>query len=141
MNTKIFQKISLWLPVVLWAILIFNFSSGRVPSASDVYWQDFAFKKTGHILLFGSLAALFYRALIGEGMSTKKAVITAIILATIYGATDEFHQSFTQGREAAIRDIFIDGFGAYIAGIFVYHFLPIMPKEIKMLGSRMGFLK
>lgn len=129
------------MPVVLWAILIFNFSSGTVPNASNVYWQDFAFKKTGHVLLFGSMAALFYRALIGEGVGAKKAVITAIILATLYGATDEFHQSFIQGREAAIRDIFIDGIGAYIAGVFIYHFLPIMPKEIKMLGFRMGFLK
>src|SRR6185369_6634102 len=112
MKKKILSQISLWLPVVLWIGLIFRFPSGTVPVASQVYWQDFAVKKTGHVLLFGALSVLIYRGLIGSGMNKKKAAIWAIILSTFYGATDEFHQMFTQGRESRIRDIFIDGIGA-----------------------------
>jgi len=112
MSNKLLKQFSAWLPVLLWAILIFHFSSGTIPVASSVLWQDFAVKKTGHILLFGALGILVYRALIINGIEKKKALIWAIILATIYGASDEFHQMFTQGREARIRDVFIDGIGA-----------------------------
>lgn len=121
-------------------LLIFKFSSGSVPTASAVYWQDFAVKKTGHVLLFGGLAVLYYRALIGEGISKKSAVISAIIASTIYGASDELHQTFTQGREAKIRDVFIDGAGATLFGYLTYFVLPRLPKKIKMLGERFGFI-
>jgi VanZ family protein len=138
---RFWGEVNLWLPVLLWGLLIFNFSAGRVPVASQIYWQDFAVKKTGHVLLFGMLAVLIYRALLGEGLSKKKAAIWAIVLATFYGATDEYHQMFTQGREARVRDIFIDGFGASIANFIIYYFLPKAHKEIKLLGERLGLSK
>lgn len=121
-------------------LLIFRFSSGSVPSASPFYWQDFAFKKFGHILLFGGLAVFYYRALIGEGVNKKKAVIMAFFLSTLYGMSDEFHQSFIQGREARVRDVIIDAIGASIFGYFVYYLLPKMPKKIKMLGEYCGLI-
>jgi len=104
-----------YLPIILWAALIFKFSSGTIPIASTVYWQDFAVKKTGHVLLFGVLAVLIYRGLINTGIDKKKAIIWSIALSTLYGASDEFHQMFVQGREARIRDVFIDGMGAMIS--------------------------
>lgn len=120
MPQKILYQISLWGPPVLWMALIFHFSSGTVPVASDIYWQDFAVKKTGHVLLFGALAILIYRGLVGNGVDKKKAAIWAVILSTFYGASDEFHQMFTQGREARIRDVFIDGIGASIFTFLTY---------------------
>jgi VanZ family protein len=120
MSNKILKQFSAWLPVLLWAILIFHFSSETIPVASSVLWQDFAVKKTGHILLFGALGILVYRALIINGVEKKRALIWAIILAIIYGASDEFHQMFTEGREARIRDVFIDGLGATIFSFLTY---------------------
>ena len=112
--------------MVLWAGLIFKFSSGTVPSASQIYWQDFAVKKIGHFLLFGVLAVLIYRALIGQGLSREKAAVWAVTMAFLYGATDEYHQIFTQGREARVRDILIDGVGAGVVIYFIYRFLRII---------------
>jgi VanZ family protein len=135
---KIIRFLNLWLPVILWAALIFKFSSGTVPTASSVYWQDFAVKKTGHVLLFGALAGLIYRGLIGEGLSRKKAAIWAVLLAFFYGGTDEFHQMFTQDREARVRDVFIDGIGATIVIYFVYQFLPKFPKKFQTFLLKFG---
>lgn len=140
MKGKIAFQLYLWLPVVLWMALIFHFSSGSIPVASTVYWQDFTVKKTGHMLLFGALAILIYRALINEGIDKKKAAIWAIILSTFYGGTDEFHQMFTQGRESRVRDVFIDGVGAFIFTFLTYKILPKMPKEILALGHKVGLL-
>ncbi len=128
---KILKFINLWLPPILWALLIFKFSSGTIPSASPIFWQDFAVKKTGHLLFFGALALLVYRSLLGEGLSRKKAAVWSVVTAFLYGGSDEFHQMFTQGREARVRDVIIDGLGAAALIYFTYHFLPRLPKKIQ----------
>jgi VanZ family protein len=135
---KILKFLDLWLPVILWVVLIFKFSSGTVPVTSTVYWQNFVVKKTGHVLLFGALAILIYRGLTGEGISRKKSAIYAVILAFFYGGTDEFHQMFTQGREARVRDVFIDGVGAGIIIYIIYQFLPKFPKKIQNFLLELG---
>ncbi len=138
MKSTAFKIIKLWLPVILWTVLIFNFSNGKVFVASEVYWQDFTVKKLGHVLLFGFLAILTYRALRGEKIPRKKALAWAIIFSTLYGASDEYHQSFTQGRESRIRDVFIDGVGAAISAFVVYEFLPKVPKKIKIYFDKLN---
>lgn len=119
-------QISAWLPVILWAVLIFRFSSGKIPVASMVYWQDFAVKKTGHVLLFGAMAFLLYRALRINGVDKKNSAILSATLSMFYGATDEFHQMFTQGRESRVRDVFIDGLGASFVSAVLYY----MPAKV-----------
>ncbi|MCX6704680.1 MAG: VanZ family protein [Candidatus Woesebacteria bacterium] len=138
METKIIKFLNLWLPPVLWAGLIFKFSSGTVPSASQIYWQDFAVKKIGHFLLFGVLSVLIYRGLIGHGISRKKAAIWAVAIAFLYGAADEYHQIFTQGREARLRDVLIDGIGAGVIIYYIYRFLPKFPKKIQTFLLQFG---
>lgn len=140
MKSTFWNKISLWLPPILWAALIFRFSSGRVFVASTVYWQDFTVKKIGHVLLFGFLSILVFRTLRGEGVSRKKALIWSIIIAATYGATDEYHQMFTQGRESRLRDVLIDGVGAAISSYLVYQFLPTFPKKLKIYFEKLNFI-
>ena len=139
MGKKIIKEISAWLPVALWAALIFHFSSGRIPVASTVYWQDFTIKKFGHVLLFGALAVLIYRGLILDGISRKQAAICAILFATFYGGTDEFHQMFTQGRESTVRDIFIDSGGATLAILIIYNSISRFPKKLQSFLLELGF--
>ena len=136
MRAKIFRQIYAWLPVILWATLIFHFSSGTIPVASKVYWQDFAVKKTGHVLLFGALSILLYRALRMTKISRKKAAIWAVLLATFYGGTDEFHQMFTQGRESRLRDVFIDGGGASLVILVAYYLPPRLSKNLYKLAEK-----
>lgn len=140
MKSRILRETYLWAPPILWAGLIFHFSSGTIPVASTVYWQDFTVKKIGHILLFGTLAILIYRGLLGDGVSRKKALIWAIVLATFYGGTDEYHQMFTQGREARVRDVLIDGAGAAVATFLAYQFLPKVPKKFKIYFEKLNLI-
>lgn len=140
MKSSFLKVVSLWLPPFIWAALIFHFSSGSVPVASPVFWQDFTIKKTGHVLLFGFLALLLYRGLVGEGVPRKVAAFWAVGLAFLYGASDEFHQVFTQGREARVRDVFIDGIGASIFVYLAYKFLPKFPKKFKIYLERLDLV-
>lgn len=96
--------------------------------------------KGAHTFFFGALALLIYRALRGEGISRKKAAILAVIFTTLYGASDEFHQMFTQGREARARDIFIDGIGAGVTTYIVYQFLPKFPEKFKIYFKKLNLI-
>ena len=102
-----------WVLVLVWAGVIFAFSATphlRVAEAADL---DFILRKSGHMAAFGILAVLLWRAL------TLSAVIRAValsfVLTVAYAASDEFHQSFTAGRNASGVDVGIDALGALIA--------------------------
>ncbi|KKR73867.1 MAG: hypothetical protein UU16_C0012G0004 [Candidatus Woesebacteria bacterium GW2011_GWA2_40_7] len=92
------------------------------------------------MFLFGALAILIYRGLLGENIPKKKAAIWAVILAFFYGASDEFHQLFTQGREARIRDVVFDTLGAGIVIFLIYRFLQKLPKKVQSILKDLGFV-
>ena len=119
LSLKMVKAIKYWLPVGIWALVIFKLSSGTVPQFSPVFWPNFAFMKSAHAFFFGILAILFFRALRGYGMSRKKAIFWAIAATAFYGATDELHQLFIQGREARIRDIGFDTIGGTL-GVLIW---------------------
>ena len=101
-----------WLPVGLWAGVIFALSSipgTRLPTI-DVPQSD----KLVHALLYGILAGLIRRALdLTRGREAPVAhSLMAILLATAYGISDEIHQLWTPLRTADWRDVAADAVGA-----------------------------
>lgn len=102
-----------WLPVALWAALIFAFSAQpnlRFAQADSV---DFVVRKVGHMFVFGVLAILLWRALMSAQIS--RPIVWSWLLTAVYAGSDEFHQSFTSGRHPSPLDVGIDAIGALIA--------------------------
>jgi VanZ family protein len=99
------RALTLWLPVVLWACVIFALSS--VPSlSSGLGTWDVVLRKGAHLLEFAILGLLLARALLREA--------SALAAAAAYAITDEIHQSFVEGRHAAASDVAIDAAGALL---------------------------
>jgi VanZ family protein len=69
-------------------------------------------RKAGHVVGYALLGLAFLRALVPQGRAPLRAAVIAVALATGYGATDEFHQSFVPGRGPAFSDVLIDLVGA-----------------------------
>lgn len=134
------KAIVFWLPVVFWSLLIFLFSSHPVAKTSDFYWQDFIVKKTAHLIEYGLLSLLIYRALVNEGVKKPEAGISAVILATLYGISDELHQSFIPGRQSTLRDMIIDAFGAFLSVYCLQRYLPKAPRKITFLARKLHIL-
>ncbi|MFL6280809.1 MAG: VanZ family protein [Vicinamibacterales bacterium] len=70
--------------------------------------------KSGHSIGYAMLSAVFLRALAGgrlRGVTWRRGLL-AVVLATLYGVTDEFHQLFVPGRTADRYDVLADGIGA-----------------------------
>lgn len=126
-----------WLPLIIWAIIIFGFSANPTTQVSEVRWQDFVFKKFVHVVEYGVLATLIYRAFVNSGVDKKKAGYWAAGLAIIYGITDEFHQSYTPTREPTLRDVIFDTIGALLAVYSIWYLLPKAPKKLKSLAKKL----
>jgi VanZ family protein len=68
--------------------------------------------RIAHLFAYGLLGLLAYGA-IPEG--TPKRPLLALGIASAFGITDEFHQSFIPGRRAAIDDWLLDTAAAALA--------------------------
>jgi VanZ family protein len=96
------RLLTVWLPVVVWAAVIFTFSS--IPSLSTgLGTWDTILRKGAHLTEYAVLGGLLYRAL------GRKALALAVGIA--YAATDELHQYFVRGRHASPVDVAIDAVG------------------------------
>jgi len=98
-----------WLPVLLWAGVIFFLSS--IPNLESGLEQDFTLRKVAHILEYAILTFLLFRAF---SFKSNKLIILSVIIAFLYALSDEYHQSFVFGREGTLRDVAIDSIGILI---------------------------
>jgi len=99
-----------WLPVVVWAAMIFAFSS--VPSlSSGLGTWDLILRKCAHTTEYAILAVLLLRA--------TGSYAWAFALTVAYAGTDELHQTFVRGRHGSPVDVAIDAAGALVGLVAV----------------------
>jgi len=108
------RRVLRWAPPVLFMALIFYLSSQShpVPELTEHVWD-----KLLHFGGYGVLGILFYRAFAGEGLSSRRAILLAILASSLYGATDEWHQAFVPSRSSDVRDWMADTAGAALGAI------------------------
>ena len=104
-----------WLTIAGWMALIFFLSSQpQLPSPPDP-WVDLIFKKGAHFTVYAVLAVLFRRAL----PPGRSIWALSWILAVLYAASDEWHQSFVPARHPQLTDVLIDACGA-TTGLLIF---------------------
>ncbi len=102
-----------WGPALLIMVAIFAASSQTKPELPDFGGSDLLVKKVGHLCIYAALAWSYLRGLTFGGRAlTWRTVVLAAALAGLYGASDEYHQSFVAGRGATAVDVAIDTVGA-----------------------------
>jgi VanZ family protein len=101
---------SLWLPVLMWAGVIFALSA--IPSlSSGLGTWDLVLRKAAHVTEYAVLGGLLLRAV-------RRAPF-ALALGLLNALTDELHQSFVPGRAGRPADVAIDAAGL-LCGIVLY---------------------
>jgi len=132
-----------WLPVALWMGIIFTMSSDFGSAAHTsriieplVLWikpnatgEEFELvhllvRKCGHLSEYAILAILILRAIKRSRQQFYarlpwQAAGLALLVAAVYAATDEWHQSFVPGRTATFGDVLIDCCGALVGLTFM----------------------
>jgi VanZ family protein len=107
-------RTSLWLPPLAYMALIFYLSAQSDPmrGVTTQVWD-----KLLHAVEYAALAALFCRALLGEGLGPRATFAAAALLTAAYGASDEYHQMFVPLRNADLQDWIVDCVGGCIGAI------------------------
>ena len=114
------QMLWYWMPVALYAGAIFYLSAQPHP---EEQLPSFLLKEVSdkvlHLLEYSVLGALCYRAFRWglNGQVAARALIIAIVAASLYGVTDEVHQLFVPFRESSWLDWLADTIGAAIGAL------------------------
>lgn len=113
-----------WLPAILCMAVIFYFShqpGSRLESYLPLFRYFFPWMNSfnwGHIVAYFALGIAVYFGL-GPRWASWKGRLVSIAICTLYGITDEFHQTFVDGRTAQWLDIVNDAIGASLAMLLV----------------------
>jgi VanZ family protein len=100
------------LPLLLYMGLIFFASSGPISSPTVAAVPDYLL----HVAAYAVLYVLAFRAF-HDGLSVRPdrgSYWLPAVVAVLYGASDEFHQSFVPGRIASMLDLLSDSAGAVL---------------------------
>lgn len=109
--------IKYWLPVIIYAILIFLLSG--IPGREIPFlfvWQDVFF----HALEYLFFALLIIRAqkAYWPEVAYRRRFLQVLLFVALYALSDEMHQAFVPGRCPSLVDAVIDSTGAIIANLF-----------------------
>jgi VanZ family protein len=77
---------------------------------------DDILRKFAHAFVYGALTLLWYWAL---RPVTPRALLIAAAIALVYAVSDEYHQSFVEGRSGSAREVGIDLVGVVLASLLL----------------------
>lgn len=95
----------------------------------------FAVRKAAHMTEFASLAFLSALFLSTFGFE-RKFFLFAFLFSSLYGATDEFHQLFVEGRSCQLSDVLVDSAGAVFGALFAFLLCLIVSRAISRRSAR-----
>jgi VanZ family protein len=137
------KALKYWWPAIVWAGLLFFFSTGLFGSSfssrflypffrwllphagHEVAWQLVLLtRKSAHFANYFVFSLLLLRGVRGEARGWRWTwALEALLLASGYALSDEFHQAFVPGRAASMRDVWLDSAGALVAQLCAALFL------------------
>ena len=107
-----------WLPLILYCLFIYIQSDHPSPEQIPIFpYVD----KVLHATAYGIMGILFYRAYqtLRFKDNIKMLMFLSVVSASLYGISDEIHQSFVPLRQAEIADAIADMIGA-LGGVCLY---------------------
>ena len=112
-----------WVPVFIYCFLIYIQSSYPSPETiPDLPYLD----KLLHFAAYAILGVLFFRAFRKQRFkdNIRLAMILSMLLSTLYGLSDELHQSYVPYRNADLMDALADMLGS-VGGVYFFNYFQI----------------
>jgi len=109
------RRLDLWLPPLLLMAVIFVFSD-QPNLNSGLGTFDLVGRKLIHFGEYALLCFLWWRPL-AIHFGPRRAALLAFLISSGYAASDEYHQTFVEGRSGSPVDWAIDSAGAALAAL------------------------
>jgi len=147
LNTEQHNLLMAWIAAVLWLILIAIESTAMLSSANTsrilypllhflfgmdavrfIFWHNII-RKTGHVVGYGILSILLFRAwratlpAMTNANWTLRWANIAILGTAFVASLDEWHQSFIPSRTGTIWDVLLDTCAGITAQLLVFLWL------------------
>jgi VanZ family protein len=113
------KALGAWAPALLWSLMIFRLSAipGDALPPMPGWWNA---DKLLHGLVYAVLGALCWygaRGTLPRVRGPVHQVIAAALITTLYGISDEMHQSVTPGRSPDAFDVIADAVGGLLGAL------------------------
>lgn len=119
-----------WLPVLLWAALIFWLSSMSVTPEPEAVRGFPGWSQEAHFTLYLVLGALLFRAIAMPSSMVQLSM--PMVIGALYAASDEVHQFFVPGRQADLFDFIVDVAGLAAGVLVAFYCLTARPDGNKL---------
>jgi len=107
------RRLDPWLPPLLLMAVIY-YLSDQPGLSSGLGLVDTIGRKFVHAFEYALLCGLWWRAL-RTRMAPGAALAPALVVTIVYAVTDEYHQTFVEGRDGLVLDVVIDALAAAVA--------------------------
>jgi VanZ like family len=115
MRMSVNRGLALWLPPLALMALIY-FLSAQPDLNSGLGVIDLILRKIVHFATYALLCLLLWRPL--RTVTTPgRAILLSFAIASAYAVTDEWHQTFVEGRHGTPVDWLIDSAGAALVAL------------------------
>jgi VanZ family protein len=135
-----------WLPVLVWMVFIFGFSSDKMSFQHSsriigplVHWMFpdlssetinsivFVARKCAHVTEYALLALLVWRAVRKPAKADQRQwkgseARLSLVVVALYACTDELHQAFVPSRQGSVWDVLLDTSGAALGLLLLWAF-------------------
>jgi VanZ family protein len=100
-----------------WLSALLSLIFGHHPRDTSLDEMNFWWRKATHVMAYGTLGALWFRAVrAGSGVRWQpRWAWTALAITTSIATIDEIHQIFVPSRSASVFDVLLDAAGAALA--------------------------
>ena len=108
-----------YLPVIFWMGVIFYLSNQPGVGGNSYNLIVYTERKIAHVGEYFILTLLLVRCGWLKNLRPARIIFSAMFVALLYAATDEWHQLYIPGREGKLTDVGIDFVGIVIAAVLV----------------------
>ena len=92
------------------------FLSAQPFDGQELAWWEVVARKIGHFSGYAALAAACAWALVGR---VRRPLLWAAAISLAYSISDEYHQTFVEGRHGTAMDVGIDALGIATALLLI----------------------
>ncbi len=112
-----------WIPVILYASIMFYLSSlSHLPRFLPTFFLADKLLHGGEYAAFSLLIFRAFELSPHRSQRLRSRILLTILIVTLYGISDEFHQSFVPYRDPSVFDLMADIVGGSL-GIYIGHWL------------------
>jgi len=151
MRKKTVLRIIILALILIWMIIIFNFSNQNGEESSNLSRQIASkivstdekiaviepyIRKIAHLSEYAIGGVLFICLFLTYNLSDTKRIMFSIFCGTGYAIIDEIHQLYITGRSGQIVDVFIDTIGVLLGSCMIMLIHKIFSERKEAFGNK-----